>query len=377
MFKNQTHKSFTKFAVLSVMLFALGVLLNELKVMSNGVLYVYLVVVFTLQSGLYFKFFSVPLHKVTSQIAALIAGKPYKKLNLSKRDEFGLLAYFFNDVTKNVENISYYLKEGERMASELQIASDIQKSVLPVSIPLVEKMDTVAKTRSADEVGGDSFAIVQRGTDYFMYIGDVTGHGAPAGLIMMMVNTLFDVMLPMYQTTYDLAVNINKVLKPRVNSTMFMTTNFLKWDSANEVLTFTGAGHEHILIYRANEGVCEAIPAGGIALAMAEDISQIVQEKQITLNDQDVIVLYSDGITEAVNSEGGLYGLERLKESFKNHGHLANSLDIFENLSADIQAFVGDEVQNDDMTLMVLRYVKAGYVPEQKEFLVSTNWTAA
>ena len=359
------------------MLFALGVLLNELKVMSNGVLYVYLVVVFTLQSGLYFKFFSVPLHKVTSQIAALIAGKPYKKLNLSKRDEFGLLAYFFNDVTKNVENISYYLKEGERMASELQIASDIQKSVLPVSIPLLEKMDTVAKTRSADEVGGDSFAIVQRGTDYFMYIGDVTGHGAPAGLIMMMVNTLFDVMLPMYQTTYDLAVNINKVLKPRVNSTMFMTTNFLKWDSANEVLTFTGAGHEHILIYRANEGVCEAIPAGGIALAMAEDISQIVQEKQITLNDQDVIVLYSDGITEAVNSEGGLYGLERLKESFKNHGHLANSLDIFENLSADIQAFVGDEVQNDDMTLMVLRYVKAGYVPEQKEFLVSTNWTAA
>ena len=155
-------------------------------------------------------------------------------------------------------------------------------------------------------------------------------------------------------------MNINKVLKPRVNSTMFMTTNFLKWDSANEVLTFTGAGHEHILIYRANEGVCEAIPAGGIALAMAEDISQIVQEKQITLNDQDVIVLYSDGITEAVNSEGGLYGLERLKESFKNHGHLANSLDIFENLSADIQAFVGDEVQNDDMTLMVLRYVKAG-----------------
>jgi serine phosphatase RsbU (regulator of sigma subunit) len=193
---------------------------------------------------------------------------------------------------------------------------------------------------------------------------------------MMMVNTLFDVMLPMYNSTYELAVNINRVIKPRVNSTMFMTTNFLKWDSANEVLTFTGAGHEHLLIYRANEGVCEAVPAGGIALAMAEDISEIVQEKQVVLNDQDVIVLYSDGITEAANVTGELYGLERLKEAVKNYGHLADSLTIFESISTDIQVFVGEEVQNDDMTLMVLRYVKAGFVPEQKESLVSTNWIA-
>jgi len=377
MYKNKTHRSFAKFAALTTILFSVGFVLNEKGLLIEDRIYVYLVIVFTIQAALYFIFYSRPLHVITKEVAALLAGKKYNKINIHTQDEFGMLAFFFNDITKNVEKISYYLKEGERMADELQIASDIQKSVLPKSIPLIPNLDTVAKTRPADEVGGDSFAIKEKNGEYYFYIGDVTGHGAPAGLIMMMVSTLFEVMLPLYDNTFDLTVNINRVLKPRVNSTMFMTTTFFKWNSQTSVLKYTGAGHEHILIYRAAEGVCEAIPAGGIALAMAEDISEIVQEKELNLNDQDVIVLYSDGITEAVDMAGNLYGLERLKQAVKDFGHLGDSLDIFGKLSEQVNNFVGDAVQGDDMTLMVLRYVKDGYNPEETESLLGTGWNVA
>lgn len=318
--------------------------------------------------------FIVPLYRITRQVASVIAGEKYTKISVVSKNEFGLLAYFFNELTRNVENISHFLKEGSRMANELAVARDIQKSVLPNSIPVIPFLDTVAKTRPAEEVGGDSFDIEQKDSQYFIYIGDVTGHGAPAGLIMMMVNTLFDIFMPISTNTYDLAVKINKILKPRVNNSMFMTAAFLRWDTQSKKMFYTGAGHEHIIIYRSKEGVTEVIPTGGIALAMAEDISQIVEEKEINLSDQDILVMYSDGITEAVNQNGELFGLERLKFVVNESGYLGSSLQIFESISVKVQNFVEDTVQKDDMTLLVMRFCDKGYEPDRPNNLVSTKW---
>lgn len=315
-----------------------------------------------------------PLDEVTKEIASVLSSKPYEKVAVNSRDEFGLIGYFFNDVTKNIENISYFLKEGSRMSSDLNIAADIQRSVLPKEIPVIEYLDTVAKTRSADELGGDSFDIVKKGDEYYIYVGDVTGHGAGAGLVMMVMNTLFDLLLPTSENTLDLAVNINKELKPRVNAALFMTSVFFRWNPSTKQMHYTGAGHEHILVYRAAEGITEAIVTGGIALAMSPDISKIAKEKEIKLNDQDIILLYSDGITEAVNAKGELYGLENLKESLTRNASLGSSLKVFEGVSRDVIKFVDDTVQKDDMTLLVMRYVEAGYDPERKENLVSTSW---
>lgn len=315
-----------------------------------------------------------PLDEVTKQIASVIASKPYEKVVIESKDEFGLLAYFFNDVTKNIENISYFLKEGSRMSSDLNIAADIQRSVLPKEIPVIDFLDTVAKTRSADELGGDSFDIVQKDEEYFIYVGDVTGHGAGAGLVMMVMNTLFDLLLPAAETTYDLAVAINKELKPRVNAALFMTSVFFRWNPSTKKMYYTGAGHEHILVYRAAEGVTEVLVTGGVALAMSPDISKIAKEKELVLQDQDIVLLYSDGITEAVNESGELYGLDRLKESLTRNASLGASLNVFEGVSKDVISYVGNTVQKDDMTLLVMRFVESGYDSDRKENLVSTSW---
>jgi serine phosphatase RsbU (regulator of sigma subunit) len=348
----------------------LGSTLIEFEYFIPLILLVNLGMNYFLLSMYYFK----PLRHLCSQVAAVLAGKDYSKINFKTTDEFGLLGMFFNQVTSNIEKVSTYLKEGSRMASELALARDIQKSVLPTALPVVPGLDIVSKTRPAEEVGGDSFDIEMHNEEYYFYIGDVTGHGAPAGLVMMMVNTLFDVFLSTVSNTKELAVKVNNTLKPRVNSTLFMTTSFFRWNPVDKKMFYTGCGHENIIIYRAAEGISEVTPAGGIALAMADDIETIVAEKEIILNDQDIMVLYSDGITEAVASSGELYGLERLKLAVNKFGHLGDSLNLFEALSKEVQEFVGDALQKDDMTLFVIRKSDVVSANVGSENLVSTKW---
>lgn len=381
------YRNFYGFVFIALVLFVANVLVqlfvpNEFSYnfllfkLDKSTLSIVALSLFLLGVVLYQRFrFTKPLDKVSREIAAVIASKPYEKLKIENKDEFGLIAYFFNDVTKNIENISYFLKEGSRMSSDLNIAADIQRSVLPKEIPVIDYLDTVAKTRAADELGGDSFDIVKKGDEYFIYLGDVTGHGAAAGLVMMVMNTLFDLILPHAENTLDLAVKINQELKPRVNAAMFMTTVFFRWNPITKKMFYTGAGHEHILIYRAGEGITESIVTGGVALAMAPDISKIAKEKEVVLHDQDIIVLYSDGITEAINEDGELYGLDRLIKSVNRNGSLGSSLNVFEGVSRDVTEFVGSAVQKDDMTLLVMRFVENGYNPDRKENLVNTSWS--
>jgi serine phosphatase RsbU (regulator of sigma subunit) len=266
------------------------------------------------------------------------------------------LAQFFNYVTKNLESVSHDLKEGNRMMSELDLASEIQRSILPRAIPMVDKLDVAARTRPAEEVGGDSFGFMQKGRQTFLYLGDVTGHGAPAGLIMMMVNTLLYVYLEMSNDTKEWLTKTNLTLKPRVNGTMFMTTVALRWDPDLEKMFYTGAGHEHILIFRAYEGVCEAIASGGIALGMTDDISEIAKEKELNLKKDDVVVLYTDGIPEARNQSSEMFTLNRLKDAVTRNGKLGTAAQVFEGIAKDFRAFVGEEPQLDDITLIVMRY---------------------
>jgi len=293
---------------------------------------------------------------VTDQVANVVAGKSFLPINIKSQDEFGLLAFFFNDITSNLKKISNVIKEEERMSQELSLASSIQRSVLPKSLPVIPNFDMVCKTRPSEEIGGDSFAVRSLDDDYFIYIGDVTGHGAPAGLIMMMVNTLFDVLLADFPDCKDVAVNINHILKPRVNSSMFMTTVFFQYNPKNSYIEYTGCGHEHIIIYRADEAVTEVIATGGIALAMSDDISAIVEKKKIELKENDIICLYSDGITEAMNENGELFGLERLNQTFKKFAHLNDSIKIFDAISKEVATFTNNTIQIDDMTLLILRF---------------------
>ena len=248
-----------------------------------------------------------PINRVVKQVNNLLTGQNYKRIDPITIDEVGIMTHFFNEITQDLENISYDIKERRRMSSELDIAAQIQNDVLPKEAPEAPGLDVVAKTRTASEVGGDTFDFVTSsdGNQLFVYIGDVTGHGVPAGLIMMMVDTLVTAMVSRgVDNGRDLVVHTNSLLTPRISSRLFMTSVVLRWDKQLQKMYYTGAGHEHILVYHTKTEKVDSIRAGGIALGMVPDASQIAQEKEIPLEIGDTVVLYTDGIpaTNSINS---------------------------------------------------------------------------
>ncbi len=136
-----------------------------------------------------------------------------------------------------------------------------------------------------------------------------------------------------------------------------MTLVMLRWDIKEQKMYYTGAGHEHIIVYRAKSETVETIASGGIALGMIPDNSNILKETEIPMEIGDSVVLYTDGLTEAKNQTGEMYGLERMAESLKKHGYMPSSESIFDNVTKDFSNFVGEYVQVDDTTMIVMKKV--------------------
>lgn len=305
-----------------------------------------------------FFMYSLPLKKVFHEMKALLTGHQYRKIFTNRIDEVGVLAHFFNEVTKSMERIAVDVEEGRRMSKELSVGSDIQRKILPTQMPNIAGIDVFGNTRAASEVGGDSFDIIPAGDNTFMYIGDVTGHGLPAGLIMVMVNTLIRTFSETQPSGYDIIVNTNRILKQRIEPRRFMTCVLLRWNKKEQKLYYTGAGHEHIMIYHKKEGACEIKQTGGIALGMVNDVSKIVRENSIGFENGDLVVLYSDGIIEAKNMSGEMYGIDRLKKAIEEAALISTtSQDAFTQILRNLGSFVGDHVQEDDMTLIVVRRI--------------------
>ncbi len=318
-----------------------------------------------------------PLKTILTQMKALLTGKKYQRIYTKRMDEIGVVAHFFNEVTKSFEKVSMDIREGKRMLSELEIASQLQSDILPPESPDVTGLEIVAKTRPAVELGGDSFDFITRGDNTFIYVGDVTGHGVPAALVMTMVNTLIHTFVDVYDNAYDVLVNTNKQLKNRIKSTMFMTLLMLRWNRMSQQMTFVGAGHEHLIIYRASNSKCEIVQSGGIALGMVPDNSQLIKEKEVPLSEGDVIILYSDGLTEGRNMAGEMYTLDRLIEAIERFAPQYGPAGIVHHVALDYSRFSENHIQEDDVTLIAVQYVGVnGKSKDDEPETKSTLWAS-
>ncbi len=160
----------------------------------------------------------------------------------------------------------------------------------------------------------------------------------------------------------------------------FTDFTFLFWkfeylpDHEKKKMTYVGAGHEYILVYHAASGECEAIMSGGVALGMVPDNSKVISEKEIQLDEGDFIMLYSDGITEAKNTQGELYGVEKLKEQFREYAAQYSAEGVNYHVAKDVSEYMKDHGQEDDMTLIVMQ--KTDKRPDSAASPIdsSTNW---
>jgi len=339
-----------------------------------GTLIVFLICFF----GFFYLEITQPLKIILKQMKALLTGKPYMRIYTKRMDEIGIIAHFYNEVTKSFEKVSLDIKEGKRMLGELEIAGQIQKDILPPDNPKVPGLLIVAKNRPAVELGGDSFDFITKGDNTFIYVGDVTGHGVPAAIVMTMVNTLIHTFVDVYDNAFDVLVNTNKQLKLRIKSTMFMTLLMLRWNSLTKKMSYTGAGHEHLMIYRVKLGKCEMRQSGGIALGMVPDNSLLIKEVNIDLDEGDTVILYTDGITEGRNMAGELYGLDRLKASVEQFAGQYGPEGIVNHVAQNYSNFVENHIQDDDVTLIAVQ-IKGDKASDEGNSagLLSTAWNPA
>lgn len=313
-----------------------------------------------------------PMKIIMREMKALLTGNSYKRILTSRMDEIGILAHFFNEVTRNLESISGNVKTHARIQKELDSAQEIQRMLIPKSAPSIPGLEITAKTRPASEIGGDTFDFFNKEGRHILYIGDSTGHGIPAGIVMVMVDVLLETFIELEASLLKMLVKLNQYLKPHLKPSMFMTMILMEWIPEKNKLAWVGAGHEHLIHVHTRKGEITVIQSGGLAVGMLPNIEPFIKESELILEEDDFVVLYSDGIIEAKNVNGDLYTLNRLQKFLKEQAGSGISTEtLFEKIAIDVGRFMESYMQLDDMTLIVMKHTQN---QDQKDH--DTTWKA-
>ena len=246
--------------------------------------------------------------------------------------------------------------EKERLAEELKLGREIQVTLLPQETPDIPGLTVFGLMVPAKEIGGDYYDFITfPNKDHLgIVIGDVSGKGVAAGLLMAMAKTAIHTLSQEDISPKQILLKTNQILHRHIGGQKFMTLLYLKWEYPDLNLAYSSAGHEHILIYKGHlSGAVEAIRSGGFMLGMIENIEGFIEEKRLKLDPKDKILLYTDGVTEAENQAGERFGFERLKEALRKHGPKP-AYELMHAVKDEVYAFIGSHPQYDDITLVVM-----------------------
>jgi sigma-B regulation protein RsbU (phosphoserine phosphatase) len=244
----------------------------------------------------------------------------------------------------------------ERLEHELEISSRIQTCILPRGID-VDGLDLSARMIPAAEIGGDYYDVLPVRGGTWIGIGDVAGHGLSSGLIMLMLQSAVSALVrehPLAAPSEALRA-VNRVLyeniRHRLGNDEHVTLTLLRY-RRDGLITFAGA-HEEIVVWRAATGRCELVPTPGPWVGAMDDIGEVTVDTRLQLEDGDVVVLYTDGITEARDESGEVLGIEPIARVVEAHHG-----EPVERIRDQICRAVANwaPAQEDDMTVMVLRY---------------------
>ncbi|MDD5067432.1 MAG: SpoIIE family protein phosphatase, partial [bacterium] len=272
-------------------------------------------------------------------------------------EELELMKSFAVQASVSIEN-AYLIKnlvEQERLKQELELGKTIQMNLLPKKVPEMKNLELCGIMVPAKEIGGDyyDFISLPEKDKLGIVIGDVSGKGVGAGLLMAMVKTAIHIFVKLERSPKQILLKINEILNQHIEGEKFMSMLYLIWDSEESIIHYSSAGHEHILVYKDKTEEIEAIPSGGVILGVFPDIEKILEEKRIKLNRGDKILLYTDGVTEAHNENKDRFGLEQLKVIFKKHSKKPVH-EIMDSIKSEVYAFMGNYPQYDDITLVVM-----------------------
>ncbi|MBQ7734314.1 MAG: SpoIIE family protein phosphatase, partial [Bacteroidales bacterium] len=278
-----------------------------------------------------------------------------------------LIIFILRMMKRNQMKYKNLTAQKEVMESELRIGHNIQMAMVPKTFPAFPKrtdLDIAACIVPAKEVGGDLYDFYIRDEKLFFCIGDVSGKGVPASLVMTVTQSLFRAISSRENSPSKIVGSMNDLMAEKNDSSMFVTFFCGVLDLETGHLRYCNAGHNPALMLDGSES------DNGTAVKVLPVVSNIplgldpgypFHEQETDLSYEDTIFLYTDGVTEAENATFNLFGEERLSAVLGTkcdaHGYL-------EATRAAVNEFVGDTPQNDDITVLVIRYLTT---PVKKE----------
>lgn len=311
------------------------------------------------------------------------------RVRVRSRDQLGELAESFNDMSSNIESLLHERVERERLEREVEIAAAVQTQLFPRSVPPLASVEIAAECRAARGVAGDYYDYIEVTPGIVaLALGDVAGKGISASLVMSNLQASLRAQTTITEERLDIArraksvsasqtashnsgslpahvtadavidgalsriaANINRQLCRSTESNRFATLFLALYEDDTRTLRYTNAGHNAALLVRA-DGRIEELSAGGLMVGAFDWAAY--EEVSTRLQPDDVLVIYSDGLTEAAGVTGEEYGTVRLMQLAVNHRHLSAD-QLRRAIFTEIDAWTGAQERNDDQTLVIVK----------------------
>ncbi|MFC2170897.1 PP2C family protein-serine/threonine phosphatase, partial [Calditrichota bacterium] len=279
------------------------------------------------------------------------------KLQVIARDpsEVGVLTRSFNAMAAELETLQAKAVAQELIKKELDIAETIQHGLLPETLPEIEGLDITARYESAEIVGGDYYDVFQIEDQLWAFtIGDVSGKGIPGSLVMSITRSVLRAHASSSRSPSEVLIKTNKILCEDIPAGLFVTLALAYYNQKNGTFSVASAGHNPVLLRRGEK--IHQLKLSGIPLGADDSgiFDEVLEEGTLTLRPDDFIFMYTDGITEAMDHDKQLFGLERLKEAISSYrdGPLKN---FPVTLMRRLQDFRDGAKPNDDLTFIAIR----------------------
>ncbi len=282
-----------------------------------------------------------------------VDGRPFIQADLSLLQALADQA----SVSVHYAGLRGSLDEKQRIDHDLNVARQIQTALLPKSIPRLEGIELAAFNHPAQEIGGDYYDFIQIDEDHLgIAIADVSGKGIVGAIMMSISRSVLRAQAMMSRSPEEVLKNVNRVMYEDIAEDMFVSMLYMVLNLRTHTLVMARAGHERPVWSHAHKKRFTIVDSPGIALGIAdrEAFEAALEEETVQLKPGDVIVAYTDGVTEARNEQGEEWGVDPFLEAVSTAApDGANA--VLNNVQQRLMRFVGGFEQYDDMTLLALR----------------------
>jgi serine phosphatase RsbU (regulator of sigma subunit) len=317
-----------------------------------------------------------PVSALTRSVEAFGMGKLDARIEVHSIREIQTLANAFNEMARRIRGDRKDLIEKKRMEKELEIAHEIQGTLLPSSLPHLVNYEMDVYYHPASQVGGDYFDMIPLDDNHlFIVVGDVAGKGVPGLVIMAMVRVIVRALAFQRERPADLLRHLNILLKKDMKKNIFVTLFCGLLDAKQGILDFASAAHMPLVVYHGRDRTVQMLSTKTKPLGLFSDaeFSKDLEEKRVRLMPGDLFMQYTDGLNEMKNTAAEEFGIERMMQLAVDEA-AGGARHIIRELKKKLAVFRGDEPQSDDLTLLAVSALPEGMerAPTEKMELLDT-----